>query len=308
MKKNVGMILLVFIVVSCQKQHEILENQNVDLVKSGVKDNAMQSVGENYFAQLSVSNLAGQSSSATPIPGTWNIKQGYLNQYVHFYQMDAKPEYPGSVLCGPTSYMLAAHMIATSKGVWYPSSKAKVGAIYTKLSQAGKFDDAEGMYISDVQWFCSMFDYPVVKTSYLRTTNRDAMKEYIEFYIKSGYPVIATVDIFGLQGAYWMNDLDMTDQPGVKYYISKNGTVGHFILLTGIKINADGSGRIWYKDPLSKNGETRCASYTRILDAMKYNGNNDYYDAVAIFEWTHVFFIPAPWGFLEEFFELVNNK
>ena len=284
MKKVLSMVLLIVMVVSCQKSSEIFEVQSSDVVKSGVKESSLSMVGESNFAQVNGFNPAGQSSSSTPIPGTWNIKQEYLNQYVHFYQMDAKPEYPGSVLCGPTSYMLAAHMIATVKNVWYPSSKAKVGAIYTKLSQAGKFDDAEGMYISDVQWFCNTYDYPTVKTSYLRTSSRDAMKEYIEFYIKSGYPVIATVNIFGLQGAYWGNDLDMSDQPGVKYYVSKNGPVGHFILLTGIKINTDGSGRIWYKDPLSKTSETRCASYTRILDAMKYNGNNDYYDAVAVFE------------------------
>ena len=284
MKKILSMILLTILAISCQKQHENFEQKSVDEVKSGVKESKLSAVDQSNFAQLTVSNPLGQNSSATPIPGTWNIKQEYLNQYVHFYQMDAKPEYPGSVLCGPTSYMLGAHMIATAKGVWYPSSKAKVGAIYTKLSLAGKFDDDEGMYISDVQWFCNTYDYPVVKSSYLRTSNRDAMKEYIEFYIKSGYPVIATVNIFGLQGSYWGNDLDMTDQTGVKYYVSKNGPVGHFILLTGIKINADGSVRIWYKDPLAKTGETRCASYTRILDAMKYNGNNDYYDAVAIFE------------------------
>lgn len=284
MKKILSVMLLILIAVSCQKQYVSFENKSGDVVKSGVKESTLLEFTQSNFAQLGIANPSGQSSSATPIPGTWNIKQTYLNQYVHFYQMDAKPEYPGSVLCGPTSYMLAAHMIATSKGVWYPSSKAKVGAIYTKLSLAGKFDDAEGMYISDVQWFCNSYDYPTIKTSYLRTSNRDAMKEYIEFYIKSGYPVIVTVNIFGLQGAYWGNDLDMNDQPGIKYYVSKNGTVGHFILLIGIKINADGSGRIWYKDPLAKTGETRCASYTRILDAMKYNGNNDYYDAVAVFE------------------------
>ena len=284
MKRFLSMVLLIILVTSCQKQYDFSEQKNVDEVKSVVKESTLSALDPSNFAQLNVTNLVGQSSSATPIPGTWNIKQEYLNQYMHFYQMDAKPEYPGSVLCGPTSYMVAAHMIATAKGVWYPSSKAKVGAIYTKLSQAGRFDDAEGMYISDVQWFCNTYDYPTIKTSYLRTSNRDAMKEYIEFYIKSGYPVIATVNIFGLQGAYWGNDLDMTDQSGVKYYVSKNGPVGHFILLTGIKINADGSGRIWYKDPLAKTGETRCASYTRILDAMKFNGNNDYYDAVAVFE------------------------
>lgn len=245
------------------------------------KVNDMQSVAD--VTAMSTNNT-GHYSSLTPIAGTWNIKQEYLNNYQHFYQIAASPDYPGKVLCGPVSYMLAAHMIATVKGVNYPSTKMKAGAIYTKLLQAGKFDDAAGMYISDLLWFSQSFDYPVVKCSYRRTADRAAMKEYLEYHIKSGYPVIATVNIYGMQGAYWNNDLDMTDQSGVKYYMSRNGPVGHFILLTGIKINADGSGRVWYKDPLSSTGETRCASYTRLLDAMLYNGNNYYYDAVAVFE------------------------
>ena len=82
MKKIVSMILLVFIAVSCQKQHEILENQNVDEVKSGVKESALLELAQSNFAQLSIANPAGQSSLAIPIPGTWNIKQEYLNQYV----------------------------------------------------------------------------------------------------------------------------------------------------------------------------------------------------------------------------------
>jgi hypothetical protein len=292
MKKGVLIFLMAISVWSCKKEPDFIGHGCSDEAVSGRRASVLGEVrpddsigfGVNGASVLSIINNGGQQSSTMPTPGTWTIKASYVSEYQHFYQMDAKPEYPGSVLCGPVSYMLAAHMIATSKGVWYPSSKAKVGAIYNKLSQAGKFDDASGMYISDVQWFCSTYDYPTVKASYRRTTDRTAMKEYIEFYLKSGYPVIVTVNIFGMQGSYWGNDLAMSDVAGTKYYISKNGSVGHFIVLTGIKINADGSGTIWYKDPLSSTGDTRSASYTRILDAMKYNGNNDYYDAVGVFE------------------------
>lgn len=218
------------------------------------------------------------------VSGTWYIKQLYIDNYVHFYQMNAKNEYPGEVLCGPTSYMIAAHMIAAAKNHIYPCSKAKVGAIYNVLYNASRFNNADGMYISDILWFNSNYDDPVIKTSYLRTADRTSMKEYIEGYLKAGYPVIATVNIYGLHGAYWGNDVSITDQVGVQYYVSKNGPIGHFILLIGIKINPDGSGTIWYKDPLSSTGATRSASYTRILDAMKYNGNNTYYDAIGVAE------------------------
>jgi hypothetical protein len=289
MKQIIIFFMIAVIVVSCKKEPDFIGHGCNDSVQSGSREE--QGAGEidmNDSQQTTMyvtsTNPAGQSSSTTPIPGTWHISQSYLDNYQHFYQMDAKPDYPGSVLCGPTSYMLAAHMIVTAKGGVYPSSKTKLGAIYTKLSQANKFDDAEGMYIGDLCWFNSTYDHPVVKTTYKRTTSRSLMKEYIEYFIKTGYPVIATVNIYGMQGAYWENDLDGADQPNTKYYVSKDGPVGHFILLTGIKINADGSGRVWYKDPLSKLGETRCMSYTRLLDAMKYNGNNDYYDAVAVFD------------------------
>ncbi len=271
--------MIAVMLLSCRKETSNEPLREDDHVQSGAVDRQ----GEEIESALMATSTA-YVCDPIPTPGTWDIKPSFMNAYQHFYQIDAKPDYPGSVLCGPTSYMLAAHMIVTAKGGVYPSSKAKLGAIYTKLSQAGRFDDAAGMYIGDLIWFNTNYDYPVIKTSYKRTADRVAMKEYIEYFIKTGYPVVVTVNVYGMQGAYWTNDLDMTDQPNVKYYVSKDGPVGHFILLTGIKINADGSGRVWYKDPLSKTGETRCVSYTRLLDAMKYNGNNDYYDAVAVFE------------------------
>lgn len=262
--------------------------QHTSDILSGTRDNdnpeSITPYPHTTSNQIALVTLDGQACNYTPIPGTWYISSNYLNQYVHTYQIDAKPEYPGNVLCGPTSYMLAAHMICAAKNHPYPSSKVKLGALYNALLNAGRFDNAEGMYISDIDWLSTNYDYPIVKTNYRRTSNRDNMKEFIEYHIKSGFPVIVTVDIFGLKGAYWPNDVAMTDQAGSSYYVSKNGPVGHFILLIGIKINADGSGTIWYKDPLSSTATTRSASYTRILDAMKSNGNTTYYDAVAVYE------------------------
>ena len=239
---------------------------------------------ENITHTPQIPTSGGLVCSYNPVPGTWHISPAYSNQYIHFYQLTAKPELPGGVLCGPTSYMLGAHMICASKGINFPSSKAKVGAIYNALYNAGKFDNNQGMYINDIDWFSTNYDYPTIKTDYRRTSDRSNMKEFIEYHIKSGFPVIATVNIFGNKGAYSGNDIAMYDQAQTHYYMSRYGTIGHFILLTGIKINADGSGTVWYKDPLSQNNTTRSASYTRLLDAMKYNGNDTYYDAIAIFE------------------------
>jgi hypothetical protein len=264
---------------SCKKNGEYADEKRAEIRSATIDKEGMIDTGNDV-----VTNTA-YTCDPTPIPGTWYIKQSYLNAYQHFYQINAKPEYPGGVLCGPTSYMLGAHMIVTAKNGYYPSSKTKVGAIYSKLKAASKFDDANGMYIGDLDWFCNNYDYPVIKTSYKRTTDRGAMKEYIEYSIRSGYPVVVTVQIYGSNCSTWsLNDSQMYDQTNTSYYVSKNGNYGHFILLIGIKINADGSGTIWYKDPLSKTGSTQSASYTRILDAMKYNGNDDYYDAVALFE------------------------
>lgn len=282
---------LVFLALfsSCRKEADQIENTVSRItISSGTRDTNTPEQGYNLPDSILRSDnttLSAPQVGGVCQPGIWYIKQSYLDNYQHFYQINAKNEYPGNVLCGPTSYMLAAHMIASAKGHWYPSTKPKIGSIYNALYNAGKFDNAKGMYISDILWFCNTYDYPIIQTSYLRTSNRTSMKEYIEAYIKAGYPVIVTVNVYGMHGASWGNDLDMTDQTGTHYYVSQSGSVGHFILLIGIKINADGSGRIWYKDPLSASGETRCASYTRILDAMKYNGNNNYYDAVGTFDW-----------------------
>jgi hypothetical protein len=253
---------------------------------SSITDSGTTQSGSRDYTTLpmSIATTGGAVCSYTPVAGTWNINTAYSNQYVHFYQIDAKPDYPGGVLCGPTSYMLAAHMICAAKNHPYPSSKAKVGAIYNALCAANKFDNTQGMYMSDLDWFNSTYDDPVVKTNIRRTLDRNNMKEFIEYHIKSGFPVIVTVDVYGTKGSSWTNDGAMADQSGTQYYISKNASDGHYIVLTGIKVNADGSGTIWYKDPLSSTGATRSASYTRILDAMKSNGNPNYYDAIAVYE------------------------
>jgi hypothetical protein len=303
MKHILIFLTIALLFFSCKKEKSVQHsNNNTDIstelidhtVLSSTRDDDKEEsaigVVDSIFSHVSNSNGSG-IQTAVPItfggacvPGTWYIKQSYIDNYIHFYQMNAKPDYPGGVLCGPTSYLMAAHMIASAKNHAYPSSKPKLGAIYNALYNAGKFDNTEGMYISDVLWFNNTYDNPVIQASYLRTSNRISMKEYIEGYLKAGYPVIATVNIYGMHGSSWTNDGDGVDQASTQYYVSKNGPVGHFILLIGIKINADGSGTIWYKDPLSSTGATRSASYSRILDAMKYNGNNTYYDAVGVAE------------------------
>lgn len=226
----------------------------------------------------------GLQSSDTPIPGTWFIQSHFLASYQHFCQLTASPQYPGATLCGPTSYMLGAHMLATHRGYIYPAVKTQVGVIYTRLVQAGKFDNQEGMYINDIDWYAGQYDETFLTSAYKRTSSRVWMKEFIEYQVKTGYPVIAAVQIYGNKRSSWaLNDSNLFDQPGKTYYISKNGTVGHFILIIGIKINPDGSGTVWYKDPLAPTSATQSASYTRVLDAMKYNGNDTYYDAIGLF-------------------------
>lgn len=272
--------------VGCTKKDVQQVYDNVEILSATKDDTVLceQNDLHAYHSVLSAISYEGHMSSSIPIPGTWFIRNKYQNEYVHFYQMHARPEYPGAVLCGPTSYMLAAHMIAASKGNQYPVGKQKLGAIYQVLARNDRFDDKNGMYISDLVWFSQNYDYPVIKSSYWRSTNRSLTKEYIEYNLKTGYPVIVTVNIFGLQSGFWSNDGDAQSQLQKKYYIGFDGPVGHFILLIGIRINPDGTGTVWYKDPLSVNGETRSVSYTRLLNAMLYNGNPQYYDFVAVFE------------------------
>ncbi len=227
----------------------------------------------------------GLVSSTTPTPGTWFIASRFLQEYQHLCQLQASPTYPGSMLCGPTSYLLGTHMIAQANNISYPASIPQLGTIYTRLFQAGKFDNQAGMYINDIDWYSKTYDNSIIQTFYKRTTSRVWMKEFIEYHLKTGYPVLAAIQVYGNRRSSWAtNDADLYDQVGKNYYVSKNGTIGHFVLLIGNKINTDGTGTIWYKDPLAPTGVTQSASYTRILDAMKYNGNNNYYDAISLYE------------------------
>ncbi len=278
MKKYLCLVLIGFLgcglFVSCTRDMDTARHIAEQSVASGVLDSDSVALDSLYVQPL---------TSESSVSGEWKLLGNYAFLYKHFCQLDASPEYPGSVLCGPTSYMIAAYMIASNKGRPYQCSKQKLGGIYTALRSAGKFDNRYGMYIQDIGWFCANYDYPVVQTSYMRTSRRDVIKGYLEHYMKEGDPVIVPVNIFGLQGAYWVNDKDPLSTLGTKYYIAKNGTVGHFILLTGLKLNDDGSGLVYYRDPLSRNGETRSVSYSRLLDAMLFNGNISFYDALAVF-------------------------
>jgi hypothetical protein len=273
MKKFLLILSIVVLLFSCDKKigSEQLQPQTI----------ASATMDHSLGPTDSLSDWGVMSSES--VVGKYWLLGNYSFLYKHFCQLDASPEYPGSVLCGPTSYMLAAHMIASNKGRVYPCSKQKLGAIYNALRNAGKFDNRYGMYINDITWFSTTYDYPVVKTTYMRTARRDVIKGYIEHYLKEGDPVIVPVNVFGLQGSYWANDKDVQHVPGVKYYVSRSGSVGHFILLIGLELYADGSGMAYYKDPLSRNGETRAVHYSRLLDAMLYNGNILYYDALAVF-------------------------
>lgn len=298
MKKNLITLYIIIsmIYTSCTNENtESANSSNIqtnEVVQSGTRDTDQSQIELNSSASNGslpstplFNTPSGNVSTTTPIPGTWFIKNSFLQQYQHFCQLQASPEYPGGILCGPTSYMLGVHMIAHAKQVSYPATKNQVGMIHSRLHQADRFDNQGGMYISDLCWYENSYDSNIIQTAYKRTTDRTWMKEFIEYHLKTGYPVIVTVQVYGNKRSSWaVHDSDLYDQSGSTYYVSKNGNIGHFILLIGIKINADGTGTIWYKDPLAPTSATQSASYTRILDAMKFNGNPNYYDAVSLFE------------------------
>lgn len=264
------------IMTSCQKTNHVVKSVNTttnDIGISAVRDD--NSPDNDTIIKNTLHALNSYSSSA----GLWWIKSSYESNYTHFCQLNASPEYPGGVLCGPTAYMLGVHMLSST----YPSSKTRIGTIYNRLSVNGKFDNSAGMYISDIQWYRNSYDATIVNTAYKRTSNRSTMKEFIESNLKNGFPVIATVQVYGSNRQHHIND--NLQYACTTNYIGENGNIGHFILLIGIEINSDGTGKVWYKDPLSPNGWTQSVTYTRLLDAMKYNGNTNYYDAIALSKW-----------------------
>lgn len=215
----------------------------------------------------------------------YRISSSYENNYMHFCQLNALAY--GSLACGPTSYMLAAHMIAAANGwTFMPSSAAKLNAIISTIGPLPISLDQIENYVNiyDGTKLASVPQYGI--------TSRSDFKLFLEENLLFGSPIVVGVRVaparvnnsmYLSENSVTNHDIDGTDQPGRNYYINTSGA-NHFVVLIGIKINnATGNGYAYYKDPLATSGATKICSYSRFLNSILYNGGSACcYDGLAI--------------------------
>ena len=215
----------------------------------------------------------------------YRISSPYENNYTHFCQLNAWAY--GSLACGPTCYMLAAHMIAAANGwSFMPSNAAKLNAI---ISNIGPLP----ISLDQIENYVDLYDGTKLTTvSQYAVTSRSDFKIFLENNLCAGHPIIVGVRVaparanngmYLTENSITNHDIDGTDQAGRSYYINTSGA-NHCVVLIGIKINnATGSGYVYYKDPLATNGATKVCSYTRFLNSILYNGGSSCcYDGLAI--------------------------
>lgn len=215
----------------------------------------------------------------------YRISSNYENNYIHFCQLNAVAY--GGLVCGPTCYMLAAHMITAAHGwAFMPSNAAKLNAIVSNIGPLP-------ISIDQIENYLNMYDgTKLMSVPHYGITSRSDFKLFLEENLLFGSPIIVGVRVAPARANNNMylsenvavnHDIDGADQPGRTYYINTNG-VNHFVVLIGIKINnTTGSGYVYYKDPLAVNGATKVCSYTRFLNSILYNGGSSCcYDGLAI--------------------------
>lgn len=219
----------------------------------------------------------------------YRISPAYANNYVHWCQLWSSPlsSYERANACGPTAYMIAAHMIAAAHGYSFmPVSGNKLKAIIGKM---GGVPISMGQISSHV----ARCDSPPLTTVSFTTTSKEKFKSFLESHLANGDPIVVPVRVSGgartNDGRYtsensWNNyDLSIVDQTTRPNYINSSG-FGHFVVLIGVKISLSScDAYAYYKDPLAQSGETRVCHYERFLASAAANGaSNLYYDAIVI--------------------------
>jgi hypothetical protein len=228
------------------------------------------------------------------------VKQLHLPNmanYIHFTQKDA-PEPLKSKGCGPNTLQHAYHLQQPNIGAFYPN-KDNLVALHNRLNTPGS-DYSKNLFAraDQLHWLATghkinisgykdkgktkddfkdpsrpgwqgdfgrivntqtklQIDgsryFPQVDFGYVRN-DRNSYKAFLEAPLPRGFAVCTPVLIDGNNPAN-----------------VKTTGKGHFILLTGISIAADGSGIVFYKDPLTVDTQTRVISYTLLLDSNKAN-------------------------------------
>lgn len=243
-----------------------------------------QPVEPSVPASTANTNNAQAKTSIYGSTVEYRIRTTYEYNYVHCCQLWISN---GGNACGPTAYMLAAHMVAAASGwSFMPSNTSKLTAIVNHIGSMP-------IDMGQISTYVSEYDGTHLQTTTRVTTDRSSFKSFLENSLATGDPVIVPIRISGSSrvndGRYTTEnsssnyDLDGSDQSGRPNYVNTSG-IGHFVVVIGIKVfGSTGNGYVYYKDPLASSGATKMCVYSRFLNSALANGaSNTYYDAIAI--------------------------
>lgn len=216
-------------------------------------------------------------------------------------------------LCGLTSYMMAAHVL--SKYAYEEVNFSLDGKhLKTLLDQVGTNNTAY-KYLSNIKDAIEkgkLDGSEFLTCELLSTTDRTDMKSFLENAVDRNMLVLVALkaDVSTWNVSYdklnttKYGDFQSPDSrynPDMAYGTTSNQYLltkstpkdpyhnGHIVLITEVDIWGTGNGIVTYIDPLAKTKgfggyweNARLALYSRVLDAMKANGNNNTYTALAI--------------------------
>lgn len=278
---SVGILLIISLgIFSCKKEIPVPSNSQTE--ESSEKD-------------ISLKHVSTSGSNTI-----YEVSPLVVNNFQHYCQLNAPSPINGSAACGPTSYMMAASCIARylDPNTAYTTSGTKLQTIVnitgvsTNLATLSNYaTNYDGSFLS-------------VTTSY--GSNRETIKNFIKNSLAANKFVITGINAYVMSPSpvnnsnFYLNastngDLnagsDITSGTYRNYISSSDegGKVGGHIIviLKFVQTASDGSGYIEYIDPIATTrpfgvSNRRYVSFTRLLDAIKMNGNNTFYDAFAI--------------------------
>jgi hypothetical protein len=236
--------------------------------------------------------------STSGLNPVYEIKPEIMAYFQHFYQLNATGNVNGSAACGPTSYMMAAYCLAKYKD---PNTLYRCSA--TKLTNIVQITGLS-TGLSTLSSYARTYDNTFLSVATSYGSKRETMKTFIKNSLLVDKFVVTAINAYVIYPSpvdnenYSLNsslngDLNSgSDLTSGNYrnYISSSdegGKVGgHIIVLVKfVQTAVDGSGYVEYIDPIAplhSPSNRRYVSFSRLLDAIKMNGNNTYYDAFSL--------------------------
>lgn len=246
----------------------------------------------------------GSRKDVTSATTVYRVKDDILNQFIFYCQLSATSLSTRTQACAPDAYMIGANSIALFKGNGaYGPNATKLTEIANRMGTSL----ASGTSFSQIVGYLGSYDTNFIISSNMGgQLNRSSIKIFIENALTNDQFVMVPVNAYVMAPSkrnqlnlYSNNSTnpDLQDgNSGSSYYITPekgyyqidgNSLVGgHWILIVKITVdNATGNGIVEYIDPLadnrSPNSNRKFMSYTRLLDSIKINGNNQTaYDAI----------------------------